>query len=347
MDPKNALFAIVATCAALLAFGAVLWPLRRHARKPMLVAVAVMTLCAVALYAVLGTPAALQVETNHTAQMPASLDEAIARLQEELQRDPNQPEGWRLLARSQSSQGRHAEALQAYERVLALLPDDPEALTETAQARSMADPQKRFDATAVELLQRALKIDPMHQRATWFLGVWQRQDGRPADAAATWEPLLAQVDPQAAAALRQQIDEARTEAGLPPLTPAEAPAPAADTAGPHAIAVRVSLDPELAAREAHGGASVFVIARIPGGPPMPVAVQRHPLTDLPLSLTLGDGDSPMPTQKLSMLDEVEVFARLSASGSAMRQEGDVESTPVRVKLPSSEPVELIIGAPSP
>ena len=78
---------------------------------------------------------------------------------------------------------------------------------------------------------------------------------------------------------------------------------------------------------------------------MPVAVEKHTLQDLPLTLTLDDGDSPMPTQKLSALQEVEVFARLSASGDPMRQEGDIESAPVKIKLPSTAPVKLVLGKP--
>ena len=76
---------------------------------------------------------------------------------------------------------------------------------------------------------------------------------------------------------------------------------------------------------------------------MPVAVEKHSLQELPFTATLDDGDSPMPTQKLSALGEVEVFARLSASGQAMRQEGDIDSKPVRVKLPANAPIELVIG----
>src|SRR3546814_19550965 len=76
---------------------------------------------------------------------------------------------------------------------------------------------------------------------------------------------------------------------------------------------------------------------------MPVAAEKHTLQDLTLTITLDDGDSPMPTQKLSELEEVEVFARLSSSGEAMRQEGDVDLKPVRVALPASGPVELVLG----
>ena len=89
-------------------------------------------------------------------------------------------------------------------------------------------------------------------------------------------------------------------------------------------------------------ASIFVIARVPNGPPMPVAVEKHSLQELPFTATLDDSDGPMPTRKLSALQDVELVARLSACGNAMRQEDDIESLPVRVQLPANT-VELTIG----
>ena len=60
-------------------------------------------------------------------------------------------------------------------------------------------------------------------------------------------------------------------------------------------------------------------------------------------MTLDDADSPMPTLKLSQMPEVELIARLSSSGIANKQEGDIESQPVRLRLPTKEPVKLVIG----
>ena len=76
---------------------------------------------------------------------------------------------------------------------------------------------------------------------------------------------------------------------------------------------------------------------------MPVAVERHAVRDLPLHIVLDDGDSPMPTRKLTQLREVELVARISESGVANKQDGDIESKPVRVTLPAKGPVELVIG----
>lgn len=334
-----ATFVAIAVALTLLTLGGALWPLWRNSRGLMVGLVLLLCLTASALYRIVGTPAGVVAQPAAEAA-PHDLDQAIAALREALQRNPNEPEGWALLGRSLAAQGDFAGSREAFAKALALQPDDAELMVEAAQSRSLADPQRRFDDQAVALLQRALQAQPRHQRATWFLGISQRQRGQAAEAAKTWEPLLAQVDAATAASLRQQIDAARAEAKLPPLT--ETPPSAAAT--DNALTVKVALDPDFAARaRLRGDASVFVIARIPGGPPMPVAAEKHTLSELPLTVTLDDADSPMPTQKLSTLKEVEVFARISASGNAMREEGDVESAPVRVVLPADKPVELVIG----
>ena len=104
------------------------------------------------------------------------------------------------------------------------------------------------------------------------------------------------------------------------------------------------LDDAFAARvRLRGDTTVFVIARAPDGPPMPVAVEKHTVADLPLMVTLDDSDSPMPTAKLSALQNIEVIARMSESGNAVRQDGDLESKPVRVRLPADKPVKLVLG----
>ncbi|WP_024869552.1 tetratricopeptide repeat protein [Pseudoxanthomonas suwonensis] len=341
--PPTALFAAVAT---LLTFGVLAWVLHPlwRTRRTWIAGVLALGLATLALYRVVGTPAALDAPVF---EAPESLEEAVRQLEAELQRNPAQPDGWALLARSQAAMGNPVAARNAYARAVELAPDEPGLLVDAAESRALADPQRHFDDQAVAWLHRALELEPAHQRATWFLGVAQRQARQPAEAAKTWESLLPVVDAATARSLRVQIDEARAEAGLPPL-PASAEAAAATPAGAHALTVKVALDPSFAERvRLRGDATVFVIARLPDGPPMPVAVERHALQDLPLEVVLDDGDSPMPTQKLSALQEVEVLARISASGSAARGEGDLESAPVRVALPASGPVELVLGAPAP
>ena len=337
MSTSLSLFVVIAALLVLLTLALVLRPLWREKPAPAIAATVMLTLLTLGLYRLVGTPAALEPAAT---QVPATLPDAIAQLEAELQRNPQQVEGWRLLGRAYADAQQPAKARDAYARAAQLASDDPDTLVEAAEARALAAPQRIFDAQAVTLLQHALQVQPQHQRARWFLGIAQRQAGMPADAAKTWEPLLAQVDAKTATPLRAQIDVARREAGLPPL-----PAPASEPKSPALLQVKVRLDPALAARlRLRGDASVFVIARVPDGPPMPVAAEKHGVQELPFTASLDDSDSPMPTQKLSDLQQVEVIARLSMSGNAIPQPGDLQSAPVRVQLPATAPIELTIAA---
>lgn len=339
----KAVFLSLAALLAATAGGIMLWPLLRAGKRAIWgTLVASMVVATVGLYLWLGTPAALQ---PRDAEAPQSLEQAVEQLRAVLDEHPERAEGWVLLARSQLELGRMADAAGSFERALKLEPDQPELLVEAAQARARAHPKMLFDDTGLQWLQHARDVSPDNQRATWLVGIVQRQRGQDEAAVRTWEGLLPRLEPNAATALREQIDAARADAGLPPSTPAAATPAAAGSADGHAITVLVTLAPALQARVAAGKDTLFVIARVPGGPPMPVAVERHPAQAGPLTVTLDDADSPMPTQKLSALDEVEVFARLSASGNAMRQEGDVESRPVKVSLPTKGTLEIVLGSP--
>ena len=332
------LFVAIAIVMTLAVLAAVLWPLWRGSRTLAIVALVTLSVATFALYRFSGTPAGID---SVARTMPTTLEEAVAELEATLRRSPNEPEGWRLLGQSYTAQERHAEAQEAFAQAVKLMPDDATLLMEAAQARLYASPRRRLDEAAIILLRRSLAVDPQHQRAAWLLGMAQRQAMQPAEAAKTWEALLPRVDAATARSLRVEIDGARSDAGLPPLPVMESPPTAIGT-----LTVRVSLDPDFAARvRLRGDASVFVIARVPGGPPMPVAVEKHALQDLPLTVTLDDSDSLMPTQKLSELKQVELLARLSASGDATRQEGDLESVAVQVSLPATESVKLVLGQP--
>ena len=330
-----ALFAVLASLMTLATMATLAYALRGGAPR---VAVAVALLVPIlvgGLYAIVGTPQALDPEQRRA---PDSLEDAIARLEADLQRDPRQPEGWQLLGRAYAGLERFDASRDAFARAARLLPDDDALQVEAAQARARAAPDRRFDATAVQALRKVLARNPDHQHARWYLGIAQRQAGDDAGAVATWTPLLALLDGAAADALREQIAVARAAAGLP----AQA---TGNTATTHEVRVRVRLDPAAAPPPAD--AVVFVIARQAGGPPMPVAVQRHPVSALPLDIVLSDADSPMPTQPLSALRAVEILARISRSGDAARADGDAESAAVRVALPLDAPVELVISRQAP
>ena len=339
MAGQTLLFGVIAGVASVLVLSLVLRPLwrPRGARVAAIGLVAGLVVVALSLYALVGTPAALDPAAR---EAPRSIEAAIVQLEAQLQREPKSPEGWRLLGRAYASAQQPAKSADAYARAAAVAPEQPDVLVEAAESRALAAANRRFDARGVAWLQRALDLQPQHQRARWFLGIAQRQAGDAAAAARTWEPLLSKVQGSTAVPLREQIDLARKDAGLPPL-------PVADTtpAPGHAVTVRVELDPAIASRvRLDGNATVFVVARAVGGPPMPVAAERHAASGLPFTTMLDDRDSPMPTQRLSALREVEISARLSRSGDATPAEGDLQSDVVRVPLPAQSAITLRIGA---
>jgi cytochrome c-type biogenesis protein CcmH len=84
----------------------------------------------------------------------------------------------------------------------------------------------------------------------------------------------------------------------------------------------VSLDPQLAA-QVSPGETVFLFARLPEGPPMPLAIQRLEVRDLPYRFRLDDSHA-MTEQGLSSVEHVVVVVRVSRSGRAMPASGDLE-----------------------
>ena len=306
-------------------------PLWRESRGIAIGAVLALGLSALALYRLVGTPAAStslrRSRLRDRCRKPSPSCEA------ELERNPGQADGWQLLGKSYAMLDRQADARDAYARAVKLTPDDPDLLVEAAQARAVRRSAEAAGCRrSVAMLQHALELQPQHQRARWFLGICAAP-GRPSRRGREDLGTAARAgrcDDRRHPARRRSTPRARMPAcrrlPLPPRRSAR-------RANANALTVKVALDPDFASRvRLRGDASVFVIARVPDGPPMPVAVEKHALQDLPLTVTLDDGDSPMPTQKLSALKEVELVARLSSSGQAIRQEGDLESAPVRVTL---------------
>ncbi|MFI8716984.1 tetratricopeptide repeat protein [Stenotrophomonas sp. NPDC077464] len=322
---------IAGLCAAVVAM-VVLWPLRSSGKRaPFVAAVIAIGVAGVALYLLVGTPKAMDVVAD---EGPTTLQQGVRELEQALEREPQRADGWALLGRSELALGNPDKANQAFTRAVGLAPDEVPVLVEAAQARAQTNADKRFDDTALQWLRHAQQLEPGNERAGWLIGIALRQRGQDAEAAAVWEALLPRLEPAAAAALREQIAIAREKAGMPALAGAD----------PHSVGldIEVTLDPASAGKALPAGMQVFVIARVPGGPPMPVAVEKHPATALPLKIRLDDADSPMPTAKLSSLKDVEVFARLSASGTASRQEGDVDSEAVRVTLPHEGTIRLAL-----
>ena len=126
---------------------------------------------------------------------------------------------------------------------------------------------------------------------------------------------------------------------------AESTAPAKSPGQSLAISGKVSIAPSLAGK---GSATdtLFVFARETNGPPMPVAIMRATKKDLPFTFRLDDSNSMMPSRTLSDVAMVVIVARLSKSGQAMPQSGDLEGMSQPVK-PGVDGVTVVIDRERP
>ena len=127
--------------------------------------------------------------------------------------------------------------------------------------------------------------------------------------------------------------------------PAMSPGPAVQVAQSLAISGTVTMAPSLASK---GSATdtLFVFARETNGPPMPVAIVRATKKDLPFAFRLDDSTSMMPSRKLSDVGMVVIVARLSKSGQAMPQSGDLEGMSQPVK-PGAGGITIVIDRERP
>lgn len=330
------LFPLLVALMAAAALACLLWPLLRHrasGRAPVGLAALLsfgLPVAALALYLAVGTPSALDPVNRvaHAASM-SDVTAAIGKLEQHLREQPDDLKGWTLLARAYQAMQRPADAARAFDRALALAPENADLMVASAEAHSLQSADHRIDDATRALLEKAVATDPGQQRGLWLLGIADYQRGHYAAAASTWQRLLPLLDPRSevAQAVREQI--ARAQAGGPAPAPASSTAASTAATGLNQLEVHVSLSPGLEDK-ASKDASVFVYARAVGGPPAPLAVARIKVSDLPAEVTLSDQMAMTPQLKLSMFPRIEVLARVSQNGQALPQPGDLESSPLDI-----------------
>ena len=348
-------FLVIAAIMVVTALACVLAPLLRSARRegrpraPFVLALALALVTppiVLGAYLMVGTPQALQ---SAPRDNQATLTEATQQLQESLARKPDDAKGWALLAQAYSALNQPQQALDALNHLLKLKPGDPDAMVAWVEATAETSPSHQIDDASRAKLQRALQIEPTHQRALWLLGISDFQRGDYADAAKQWKVLLPLLQPgsKVAGAVQQELADAEARAGGGTKGAALAaadPAPASSAvvaSNTVALNVTVKLDPKLAAK-VRPADTLFVFARAVDGPPMPLAVARLKASDLPAKITLTDAMAMTPAMTLSKFPKVSVSARISKTGNAMPQAGDLESAPVEVATDSRAPIALTI-----
>ena len=293
------------------------------------------------LYLTIGTPEAIfqsptraaQVQATDPQQPTPDMNVVVTRIQQRLAEEPNDARGWFMLGRAHMTLGAFDDAVVAIRRSLQLTGDEPEILIRLADAIAMSQ-QGSMGGEPESLLGRALAIDPQNPQGLWLLGMAQSERGDNPAAISTWNTLLPLLagDPASVQEVKQLIARAQRQSG----NVASVPADTSQSAQPAATAEaeqsqsaqgteQLTVNVQLGGAVAQGlpaNTPVFVYAKASNGPPMPLAVTRRTLGDIPFTVTLSDADAMMPAMRLSQFAQIDVGARISLSGDAIARSGD-------------------------
>ncbi len=298
-------------------------------------------------YLAIGNPRALDPvartapDTSHAAtaeQIAAMVEKLAARMESK----PDDAEGWAMLARSYAALGQFDKAIPAYARVVKLAPDNPGLLADYADALAMTR-GRSLAGEPRELVKRALALDPKHIKALALAGSAEFEVRNFAGAIAYWERILplAQGDAEFARSVTASIDEAR-QLGKLPASLAAPTAPTAAAAPGKAISGTVKIAPALA-KQVSPGDTLFVFARPADGSRMPLAILRATAGDLPYRFTLDDTHAMSPNARLSGQSSVVIAARISKSGGATPQPGDLQGASQPL-APGATGLEIVIDS---
>lgn len=314
---------------------------------------------AIVMYNQIGTPTAISgvpVVTENSSAM--DFDVALKQLTDRLDDNPENVDDWFMLGRTYKAMKRYAESAKAYASALELAPDEPVLLVEYAESLAFANGEPPFPEEARQALAQAMSRDPTLQKGLWLQGLDAFSMGDNATALERWQALAAQLEPgsEGAEQIAQQIEVAK-QAMTPSAAPSGNPRPDADSAPATAqsgsnpatnapaaqLTVQISLAPQLTPRVSPDDV-LYVFARAHNGPPMPLAIARLTAGELPATVKLDSSMAMMPAMNLAAFPEVVVGARISKSGNATAQPGDLQALSNPVANNQPQPVELTISS---
>ena len=299
-------------------------------------------------------------DNSSAAQAPALLD-LLPQLEERLATSPDDIDGWRLLGRSYLSVGEFDGARSAFEKAIALDDSDVATLAQLAETIAMTQ-NGNLAGEPLALLEKATALDRDHEHTLWLMSIARQQAGDHAAALEGFDILttkavgnaevLATIDEMRDVSLSALaanpnatvIEPAQNGADTRPADAEQATEdPAANNAS---LSVSVSLsEPVLA--DATPDQAVFIYARASNGPPMPLAVSRLSVRDLPVTVTLDDTMAMIPAMKLSSFASVTVGARVSASGNAIAESGDWYSEQENILVNETDELNIVIDKRTP
>ncbi len=314
--------------------------------RPLVIVLAVVIpLFSVLLYMDLGSPAAVTGDEPAVVAVPAAggipagggasgehpdtgdqVEAMVQQLELRMEEQPDDLEGWLMLARTYRFQQRHADAVRAFEKAMPLVNTNPQFLADFADTLAMAT-NGNLDGRPIRLIRQALELDPDNVQSLWLTGTYDFERGDYEEALSSWRRLRNVVEPdsQDANAMNTNIAEveARLRAAGRAIPPEDEIITVSSVKGPTFVTGTVRVDPVYQEKTAPTD-TVFIYARAANGPRMPLAMLKKQVQDLPFEFTLDEKMAMMSGMSLADYPQIVVSARISKSGNAMAQSGDFE-----------------------
>ncbi len=295
-----------------------------------------ITILSSGLYFSLGDVLRVSQKNEQQPMTQVGVEKMVAEFALKMEADPTNLKGWAMLGRSYRMLGRNEDAAKSFSRAGQLINEDPELLAEYADTL-VALANGNFAGKPLQLINQALKLDPNNLLALWLSGTASFNNGDYKSAVQTWEKLAQQLPPgsEEARTIESSIAEARSKGGLAG-TNTNINTAVANGKG---VSGKIEISAELKSKVKSGDV-LMVIARQPGER-MPVAVLRVPATEFPMNFALTDALAMNPSAPISKLSDVSIEVRISKTGMAKAEAGDLISSVQTVKVGSNQ-VKLLV-----
>lgn len=275
-------------------------------------------------YRVIVNPSIAQAPGTHSTQVQnqksnLSMDDVLELLKKRLLDNPDDAQGWYVFGTTLMAQQKYDEAVTAFQSTLDLVGEQPGVLFSMADALATLN-GGLMRGEPEQLVKRGLAVEPMDPTGLWLNGLAAEQRQEYKIAHVSWTQLLPliQNDPASSAEVGRLIKALEQR---DPQLAAMAPTPSEAPVG-RMLSVSVNLSEQFR-QEVAPDDLVFVYAKAMSGPPMPLAVKRLKVRDLPAEVTLSDSDAMIPSMKLSSFEQIVLGARISKSGNPVAQPGDL------------------------
>ena len=301
----------------------------------------------ISVYSFIGTPNSIEKlvlvsdlkNTKSDSEKLVSVEQMLKRVERRLLDDPNNSDDWLMLANSYVVLKRYPEAIRALENLYRLKGDDPSLLFRYADVLAMAN-SGIFAGKPSELIKKALQLDPQNTMGLWLAGLVAYEEGEVKKAINYWENVLPKLETgsEEEKNIRKYIEFAKENNNISIQNNGSITQEKIE----YSLKLSIELSPNFT--NINKNKAVFIYAKPINSPNnMPIIVLRKTVADLPLLVEMNDSMSMLPSNKLSDYKSVQVLARISNSGNAKSEKGDLIGIVESMSTTSKNITKLIIN----